>query len=257
NGDLCTAEYGEECTWCTDECVEETITGGECGDGTPDPGEDCDDGNNSNSDDCLNTCVDAECGDGYVHSDDEDCDDGNNSNSDDCLNTCVDAECGDGYVHSDDEDCDDGAQNGDVCTPPCTYCSTSCEEVTLEGGECGDGTQDAGEECDDGNNEPLDGCSSACIITHNECARDGSFCWCKAIEGAGEDICDDHDGCWQYTCIYGVCTAGCGTGVDTCEVHSDCCNQTECDACIEQCYDMGDPDCSIPCGNACSECDEF
>lgn len=37
-----------------------------CGNGTLDPGEQCDDGNLRDDDDCLSTCVPARCGDGFV-----------------------------------------------------------------------------------------------------------------------------------------------------------------------------------------------
>ena len=42
--------------------------GGEnpCGNGLPDDGEACDDGNTDNTDGCLATCVTASCGDNFV-----------------------------------------------------------------------------------------------------------------------------------------------------------------------------------------------
>lgn len=46
-----------------------------CGNGVVDSGEDCDDGNSDNTDDCLNDCTNARCGDGFVHSGVEECDD--------------------------------------------------------------------------------------------------------------------------------------------------------------------------------------
>ena len=57
------------------------------------------------------------CGDGEVQ-DDEECDDGNQSNADSCLNTCTQATCGDGYVQGDFvEECDDGNdEDGDGCS---------------------------------------------------------------------------------------------------------------------------------------------
>jgi cysteine-rich repeat protein len=54
-----------------------------CGDGTTQPGEECDDANASNTDSCLNTCMTAHCGDGHVRAGVEECDDGNASNKDD------------------------------------------------------------------------------------------------------------------------------------------------------------------------------
>ena len=62
------------------------------------PGEQCDDGNGDNTDDCLNTCLIAICGDGFVQEGIEECDDANNVNTDACLSTCVAAQCGDGLV---------------------------------------------------------------------------------------------------------------------------------------------------------------
>ena len=53
-----------------------------------------------------------------------------------------------------DEECDNGDNNGKVCTPSyggsCTYCSTTCEIKTVNGGSCGDSKVDTtnGEECD-------------------------------------------------------------------------------------------------------------
>ncbi len=55
-----------------------------CGNGRPDPGELCDDGNPSNNDACLTTCEPASCGDGFVRLGVEDCDDENNVPGDGC-----------------------------------------------------------------------------------------------------------------------------------------------------------------------------
>ena len=65
-----------------------------CGNGVVDGGEQCDDGNLSNGDACLNSCLNAKCGDGVVRVGAEECDDGNLSNEDTCLNSCVNAGCG-------------------------------------------------------------------------------------------------------------------------------------------------------------------
>ena len=70
-----------------------------------DNGEACDDGDDDNSDACLEGCVLAHCGDGYVRDGHEQCDDGNADNSDGCLVGCTVAQCGDGYVHEGDEGC--------------------------------------------------------------------------------------------------------------------------------------------------------
>ena len=92
-----------------------------CGDGIVSGAEQCDDGNQRNDDACLDTCVVARCGDGFVQAGVEECDDGNASNTDACLDTCVAARCGDGFVRVGVEQCDDGNLAGkDGCSPSCT-----------------------------------------------------------------------------------------------------------------------------------------
>ena len=91
--------------------------------------EDCDDGNDDQTDACLNDCTDASCGDGFPRvdlqegdADHEACDDGNNSQTDACLNDCTDASCGDGHVEAGVEDCDDQDQdNNNACRNDCTW----------------------------------------------------------------------------------------------------------------------------------------
>jgi cysteine-rich repeat protein len=115
--------------------------------------EQCDDGNKSNNDACLNTCANATCGDGFVEIGVEQCDDANSSSTDACLNTCVEAVCGDGFVEAGVEQCDDGnTNNNDGCRNDCT------KPV------CGDGILDPGEACDDGNTDDDDGCGHSCKI---------------------------------------------------------------------------------------------
>ena len=89
--------------------------------------ESCDDGNQVNTDACLDSCASAVCGDG-VQRDDiaegqegyEACDDGNNNNRDACVQNCVVASCGDGFVQRGEEVCDDGNNDdGDACDGDC------------------------------------------------------------------------------------------------------------------------------------------
>ena len=123
-----------------------------CGNGMVEAGEACDDGNAVNTDGCLDTCVAASCGDGFVWADNEACDDGNDVDTDDCLATCVAATCGDGVVWEGNEACDDGNEDdSDECVGECVLA------------ECGDGLLWAGTEtCDDGNADADDGCSDTC-----------------------------------------------------------------------------------------------
>jgi len=59
-----------------------------CGNGQVEVGEECDDGNEDNTDSCLNTCLNATCGDTYLWAVQEQCDDGNTDNGDGCSSTC-------------------------------------------------------------------------------------------------------------------------------------------------------------------------
>ncbi|MCP5468681.1 MAG: DUF4215 domain-containing protein [Deltaproteobacteria bacterium] len=67
----------------------------------------------------LFSCGEDHCGDGIVDID-EQCDDGNNIDSDDCTNFCEFPACGDGIINQDLEECDDANLiNGDGCDENC------------------------------------------------------------------------------------------------------------------------------------------
>ena len=181
-----------------------------CGNGKPNVGEACDDGNQSDNDGCTNACVLARCGDGITRgglSENEPgfeaCDDGNEVESDACRNDCAAARCGDGIVRTDlavdaegFEACDDGNNvDTDACTSACLAAA------------CGDGfvQPDAGEECDDGNQEDGDECSSRCTL--GACG-DGIIGSGEECDSGGQDNpscvncrlrrCDDDDGCFVH-----------------------------------------------------------
>jgi cysteine-rich repeat protein len=59
-----------------------------CGNGDLDPGEECDDANDSNSDLCVEGCRFARCGDSFMRTAVEECDDGNTSAGDLCNPVC-------------------------------------------------------------------------------------------------------------------------------------------------------------------------
>ncbi len=97
-------------------------TDGVCGDGTLDPGEECDDGNTSGLDSCTGECVRERCGNGILEeSAGEKCDDGNRAAGDGCSPWCVNEYCGDGVVAYDSgEQCDDGGfLSRDGCSSGC------------------------------------------------------------------------------------------------------------------------------------------
>jgi cysteine-rich repeat protein len=184
-----------------------------CGDGIVQPGEECDDGNQINTDACVN-CKKAKCGDGFLEIGVEKCDDGNVSSNDACLATCVPASCGDGFVQTGVEQCDDGNQvNDDGCRNNCTL------------PKCGDGIVDPGEQCDDGNTNNLDGCRNNCQVP--KCG-DG-------IADPGEQ-CDDGntsngDACLN-TCVKAICGDGfVHQGVEQCDDG----NTNNNDACRNDC----------------------
>lgn len=172
-----------------------------CGNGVKQPGEECDDGNQSNTDACLNTCKPATCGDGFVRPGHEGCDDGNRDDTDLCANTCSPQRCGDGVTQGNrGENCDDANQNnGDACT---NACKTNV---------CGDGHVKVGVEfCDDGNVVSGDGCSSNC--------RTETVHVCGNGIKTGNEQCDDGnvangDGCSSTCFIQEIPPVGCGNGV--------------------------------------------
>ena len=96
-----------------------------CGNGRPDPTEECDNGSaNSDTlaDACRTDCTKAKCGDNVVDTG-EQCDLGSGSSDttpDVCRTTCVKPKCGDKVLDT-GEECDEGAANGDagVCTVGC------------------------------------------------------------------------------------------------------------------------------------------
>ncbi len=138
----------------------EALCGALCGNGTIDPGEECDDGNTTDGDGCTADCrmgVVQVCGNGVTEGT-EQCDDANQISSDGCENDCTTtvAVCGNG-TREGDELCDDGNQTaGDGCENDCT---------PTPAGICGDATVDPGEECDDGNTTSFDGCENDCTET--------------------------------------------------------------------------------------------
>lgn len=149
-----------------------------CGDGVVEGDEECDDGNDVDADECLNSCVVAACGDGVLQEGVEECDDGNDIDTDSCLTSCVAAVCGDSVVHEGFEACDDGNDDdSDGCTSVCELAS------------CGDGVLQGEEECDDGNEDNTDECTDLCLnaICGDANVHEGV----EACDDGGEsDVCD-------------------------------------------------------------------
>ncbi len=192
----------EECDDGNDDDSDNCVAGCKqamCGDGLVGPGEGCDDGNTVDDDECGNDCSLSSCGDGKLQQG-EACDDGDADDSDECLATCVAASCGDGAVHAGVEACDDGnAVNEDACVDGCVPAA------------CGDGFVQADVEgCDDGNDVNSDECTELCEAPSCD---DG-------LQSGDESDVDCGGGC-----------EACGLG-EACEGPADCgsgtCDQGEC-----------------------------
>ena len=251
-----------------------------CGDGVLNllAGEICDDGNDDNTDDCVDACEAARCGDGFVRDGVETCDDGPSNGAPGACNlSCggvTSGTCGNGVVE-DGEDCDDGGES-DVCDADCTAvscgdgatntaagevcddggdngaplgCATDCSGVTPA--ECGNSTVEDGEVCDDGddNGAPL-GCATDCSgVTPAECGN-----------GTVEDgeVCDDGDdngaplGC-ASDCA-GVTAAECGNGAVEA---GERCDDGEDNGTPGNCSAACDGVTSGTCGNGAVESGEF
>jgi cysteine-rich repeat protein len=193
-------------------CTHPTVPAA-CGNGCPDAGETCDDGNTTNNDGCSATCQTERCGDG-VKQTSEQCDDGNTTSGDGCSATCtLEPKCGNGSIEA-GEQCDDSnTANNDGCSATCRT------------ERCGDGIKQTNEQCDDSNTSSGDGCSATCTLEPK--------CGNGTIE-AGE-TCDDgntanNDGC-SATCQ----AERCGDGIKQASEQCDDGNTTSGDGCSATC----------------------
>ncbi len=207
--------------------------------------EECDDGNESNDDACVDRCKAARCGDGYTHEGKETCDDGNDDTSDDCPSgpdgTCEPARCGDGLIKSNNpnrEACDDGnGENDDDCPdgPDGTCEPAFCgdghvySELNSEGKpheECDEGGED-GEEGNGNSNDPNAKCRLNCkfpscgdLVIDDEL---GEVCD-DGNKNTNDDCPDGPDGtCETATCGDGHLYQGNNPGIDpeTCDAGDD------------------------------------
>lgn len=228
-----------------------------CGNGKKEGAEECDDGNQSNTDNCTNVCKNQRCGDGFYNPGLEFCDDGNDNDLDACDNRCLVQKCGDGKVQTKiGEECDDGYQdNTDACTSLCKVA------------KCGDGfvkkpssnMSYAGYElCDDGNTVNGDGCSAQCTLEAVPVCGNG--------RKEGSEQCDDGnmvngDGC-STTCTTQAITVGCGNGkIDPGEICDNGTNNvsfltTQYGYCTTQCRPSGLSICGNGTIQGTEQCDD-
>jgi cysteine-rich repeat protein len=208
--------------------------------------EECDDGNESDDDECSVECISLGCGNGRIN-EGEACDDGNIEDADACRNDCSLAVCGDGVVRRDVqageanfEECDDAnLVESDACTSGCTAarCGDGVERQDIAEGEEG------AEACDDANEDEND----ACINCQLAICGDG-FTRGDVAEGeAGFESCDDGNETDTDACRNSCQAAVCGDGVVRTDIaagqagHEQCDdgNQIEDDDCGNSCYPPG------------------
>jgi cysteine-rich repeat protein len=178
-------QVGEECDdgntmdgdGCSADCKLEPPT---CGNGVIEDPEECDDSNTVDGDGCSADCKlePPTCGDGLVEGTEE-CDDGNLDDTDACTSLCKDATCGDGFFWAAMEECDDGNQVDN------DECSNDCKAPV-----CGDGVVAGSEACDDGNQVDTDDCTSLC-----KAAACGDGHVHEGVEACDDGNLVDFDGC--------------------------------------------------------------
>ena len=243
----------------------------DCGNGSLQGEEQCDDGNDVGGDGCNIACqqeIDWDCpvpgqpcvstvtcGDGFLSSV-ETCDDANTVDGDGCSADCLTIEtgwqcrapgkaciplCGDQMLTG-GENCDDGnAVSGDGCTSTClTEPGWSCTGTTCTQAVCGNGVQETGENCDLGEQNGLfygdgTGCSKTCTQEPN-CRPNGTTQACSTACGDGNK--DDLDG---ETCDDGNAVDGDGCS-STCQLEEGF-----------TCEDVLHPD-TEPCSSGTGEC---
>jgi len=178
-----------------------------CGDGVIDPGEQCDDGNTNNNDDCINTCRDAACGDGFLHAGVEECEP---PGSGKCQQNCLYIGSGGG-----------GGGGSNTSSPPVDYYK---RPPPPDG--CGNGIRERSknEECDEGRFNGMGWCSYNC-----------KKLWCgdkKVSPEAGEECEPDkfnkkNPKCGEYYCTKprknknGKVEGGCERKVRICTIRQD------------------------------------
>ena len=254
-------------------------TGGECGttsctfcgDGIVNGGEQCDDGNDIDTDNCHNNCTPPTCGDGIINNSGcgETCDTnafpGNAPSSHGpcrpgpCGNPAACTFCGDGIVN-DGEVCDDGnnidtdnCRNnctppicgdsivgntpGETCDPPGTPAGNNGNTCRGDCTVCGDGIVNDGEQCDDGNGVDTDACNNSCTppICGDGVINNsgcGETCDTNAFPGNAPS---SHGPCRPGPCGQPAACTFCGDGIPNGNEQCDDGNNIDTDSCRNDC----------------------
>ena len=228
--------------WCDDdgECEEGEIGCLDCSlcwNERIDPGEECDDGNNDNTDGCVDNCRLATCGDGHIQQGVETCDEGaGNLASTDydkyrhCSSGPDEAQACKGYAPH----CGDGG--GCMPEDDAVGCTLDCPSATPMP-VCGNMMVEEGEACDVGMAD--DAMCNRALAMNNQMVDVGCrrpVCGDGYHNTATAEQCDDGpDGDNTDGCVLGCKLAVCGDGV----VHSaegcDDGNADETDECDSEC----------------------
>jgi cysteine-rich repeat protein len=245
------------------------VIAGRCGNGTVDPGEDCEPGSTGESGDCDRDCTSAVCGDRVRNrTAGEQCDNG--------------ATCSDGTPCTfrrncrgiGDEEC--SQRDGDGCSNTC--------QLELAGAVCGNGRLEGDEACDDGNTISEDGCSAACIVElgYDCAAAQPSVCTPICGDGisVGDELCDGsvtNRECCSSTCAFQYSGAPCGDSTNNACNRPDTCNgagtcranfaingtacddasaETKNDQCLDGVCTGAGPDCGNGAVGGGEECDD-
>jgi cysteine-rich repeat protein len=252
NGETCDeGSSNGEPLHCNSTCT--GITTSVCGNGTPEAGETCDDGDTitntctygaASCSVCGETCqtvpgIVEYCGDGTLNGP-ETCEDGNSASGDGCSSSCsteagfvcvlnpstglseCEFHCGDNVVQTGSpyfEECDNGASSFPTAVPP--YNGTACT-VSAYGESC-----------------------TYCATDCREILVTGRYCGDGTVDTDGGEQCDDGnltggDGCTNcvidtgYVCtgVFSVCSTLCGDGLCAGAPNESCVNcPADCDIC--------------------------
>jgi cysteine-rich repeat protein len=258
NGVQCSPIYGEDCTWCGSDCLEEFIeVGGACGNGIIEAweeggeGEECD-GSLSVGQTCSNLgfdvgtlvcnidctlggCSNSVCGNDAVEGDEE-CD-GISLNGEDCI--AQGFESGDLTCLSDCSGFETSGCIGDVVEP-----AIDCGDSVIEGDEICDNGDINGVQCSPIYGEDCTWCSEDCLI---EAIIDGGYCG-DSIEDLNDgEECDDGNSVDDDGCTVCVIDANCDSiancegkvcGSDGCGGNCGICDGQVCNAYSGLCEDF-------------------
>jgi cysteine-rich repeat protein len=209
-----------------------------CGNGAPDPDEECDDGNDVCGDGCDPNCKVSSCGNDFTCvTAGEQCDDGGTAGGDCCSATCQ-LEASGSPCASDGNPCtDDVCDSEGLCGggQPSGPMPCSDDNACTTGDVCGDGVC-FGEPRDCGDTDPCtaDGCNEVTGCIHTP------IFGCRVCTDPAE--CDDSNPCTSDTCGGGVCSNTPAPSGTPCP-DGNACNGEEACGSFGQCSANPAPDC--------------